>query len=104
MSSVYVDGRVLKRWKMISIPFHNLNEVPKFNHVIQVASEFPKVSAHKKLEHKSGMSLEHKSMLYQMVVLYYYFLLCSSLFILHVLLYLIEQVWTNEDTKYDVIK
>ncbi|KAK8353256.1 hypothetical protein V6Z12_A05G145400 [Gossypium hirsutum] len=53
LSSVYVDGSVLKRWKMISIPFHNLNEVPKFNPVIQVASKFHKVSAGKKLEHKS---------------------------------------------------
>ncbi|MBA0633795.1 hypothetical protein Godav_024441 [Gossypium davidsonii] len=60
LSSVYVDGSVLKRWKMISIPFHNLNEVPKFNPVIQVTSKFHKVSAGKKLEHKSGMSQEHK--------------------------------------------
>ena len=45
---------------MISIPFHNLNEVPKFNPVIQVASEFPKVLARKKLEHKSGMSPEYR--------------------------------------------
>ncbi|KAK8581154.1 hypothetical protein V6N12_071393 [Hibiscus sabdariffa] len=54
LSSVYVDGRVLKRWKMISIPFHNLNEVPKFNPVIQNASELRKVSTRKKLEHQSG--------------------------------------------------
>ncbi|KAA3489249.1 Beta-galactosidase 17-like protein [Gossypium australe] len=53
LSSVYVDGSVLKRWKMISIPFHNLNEVPKFNPVIQVASKFHEVSAGKNLEHKS---------------------------------------------------
>nr|KJB56911.1 hypothetical protein B456_009G141300 [Gossypium raimondii] len=53
LSSVYVDGSVLKRWKMISIPFHNLNEVPKFNPVIQVTSKFHKVSAGKKLEHNS---------------------------------------------------
>ncbi|KAK9022655.1 hypothetical protein V6N11_002902 [Hibiscus sabdariffa] len=53
LSSVYVDGRVLKRWKMISIPFHNLNEVPKFNPIIRIASEFHEVSARKKLEHKS---------------------------------------------------
>ncbi|XWS12074.1 hypothetical protein CRYUN_Cryun37aG0059200 [Craigia yunnanensis] len=60
LSSVYIDGRVLNRWKMISIPFHNLNEVPKFNSVIQVASEFPKVLVRKKLEHKSGMSPEYR--------------------------------------------
>ncbi|KAK8551286.1 hypothetical protein V6N12_039934 [Hibiscus sabdariffa] len=53
LSSVYVDGRVLKRWKMISIPFHNLNEVPKFNPIIRTASEFHEVSARKKLENKS---------------------------------------------------
>ncbi|KAK6264230.1 hypothetical protein SCA6_019664 [Theobroma cacao] len=61
LSSVYVDGRVLNRWKMIPIPFQNLNEVPKFNPVIQVASEFPKVSIRKKLEHKSEDVLEGPS-------------------------------------------
>ncbi|GMI82132.1 beta-galactosidase 17 [Hibiscus trionum] len=61
LSSVYVDGRVLKRWKMISIPFHNLNEVPKFNPVIQTASEFHKVYTHKKLEHQSDGVLEGPS-------------------------------------------
>ncbi|XP_022715153.1 beta-galactosidase 17-like isoform X2 [Durio zibethinus] len=61
LSSVYVDGRVLKGWKMISIPFNNLNKVPKFNSVIQVSSEFPKLSAHKKLEHNSEDVLEGPS-------------------------------------------
>lgn len=55
---------------MIPIPFQNLNEVPKFNPVIQVASEFPKVSIRKKLEHKSGVSLEHKRHAVSMVVLF----------------------------------
>ncbi|GAV91624.1 hypothetical protein CFOL_v3_35016 [Cephalotus follicularis] len=41
----------MKRWKMLSIPFHNLNEVPKINPFSQVAySRFIKVSAHKHLE------------------------------------------------------
>ncbi|KAJ0008036.1 hypothetical protein Pint_28945 [Pistacia integerrima] len=59
LSSVYLDGKVLHGWKMYSIPFHNLNEVPKINPIIQVASSGSiQQSARKKLEHKHGMSLE----------------------------------------------
>ncbi|KAK1576486.1 hypothetical protein Q3G72_014298 [Acer saccharum] len=46
----------LHGWKMISIPFHNLNEEPKISPIIHAAfSGFTKVSASasKKLEHKS---------------------------------------------------
>ncbi|XP_010537559.1 PREDICTED: beta-galactosidase 17 [Tarenaya hassleriana] len=31
LSSVYLDGKTLHGWKMIPIPFHNLNEVPKLS-------------------------------------------------------------------------
>lgn len=59
LSSVYLDGKALHGWKMYSIPFHNLNEVPKINPIIQVASSGSvQQSARKKLEHKHGMSLE----------------------------------------------
>ncbi|OMO70788.1 Glycoside hydrolase, family 35 [Corchorus capsularis] len=61
LSSVYVDGRVLKGWKLISIPFHNLNEAPKFNPVIQNASQVPKLSIHKKLEYESEDIVEGPS-------------------------------------------
>ncbi|XP_031263428.1 beta-galactosidase 17 isoform X1 [Pistacia vera] len=55
LSSVYLDGKVLHGWKMYSIPFHNLNEVPKINPIIQVASSGSiQQSARKKLEHKHG--------------------------------------------------
>ncbi|KAJ9179335.1 hypothetical protein P3X46_011138 [Hevea brasiliensis] len=37
LSSVYLDGRILHGWKMISIPFNNLNEVPKNNLITQVS-------------------------------------------------------------------
>ncbi|OMO66266.1 Glycoside hydrolase, family 35 [Corchorus olitorius] len=61
LSSVYVDGRVLKGWKLISIPFHNLNEAPKFNPVIQNVFQAPKLSIHKKLEHESEDIVEGPS-------------------------------------------
>ncbi|KAE8659556.1 Beta-galactosidase 17 [Hibiscus syriacus] len=61
LSPVYVDGRVLTRWKMISIPFHNLNEVPKFHPIIQIAFKFHEVSSREKLEHKSEGVLEGPS-------------------------------------------
>ncbi|XP_048234475.1 beta-galactosidase 17 [Ricinus communis] len=35
LSSVYLDGRILNGWRMISLPLHNLNEVPKINPIIQ---------------------------------------------------------------------
>ncbi|KDP40762.1 hypothetical protein JCGZ_24761 [Jatropha curcas] len=37
LSSVYLDGKILHGWKIISIPLHNLNEVPKVNVIAQVA-------------------------------------------------------------------
>ncbi|XP_016169851.1 beta-galactosidase 17 [Arachis ipaensis] len=37
LSSVYLDGEILHRWKMFPIPLHNLNEVPTHNGIMQVA-------------------------------------------------------------------
>ncbi|CAK7356865.1 unnamed protein product [Dovyalis caffra] len=55
LSSVYLDGRILHRWKMISIPFQNLNEVPKINPILQVAhSRSITVSTQTKLKDQSG--------------------------------------------------
>jgi beta-galactosidase len=49
LSSVYLDGRVLHRWKMLPFPLNNLNEVPKTNPIIQDAySELKKKSARRK--------------------------------------------------------
>ncbi|KAK9282493.1 hypothetical protein L1049_005412 [Liquidambar formosana] len=54
LSSVYLDGSILHRWKMILIPIQNLNEVQKINPLFQVAfSRFIKMSALKKLKDDS---------------------------------------------------
>ncbi|KAL3511678.1 hypothetical protein ACH5RR_024395 [Cinchona calisaya] len=59
LSSVYVDGRPLYKWKMLSIPFHNLNEDRKIPSIIPDAySNFLKVSSHLSLEDKSWENLE----------------------------------------------
>lgn len=34
LSPVYLDGELLQKWKMLPIPFHNLNEDQKINSVI----------------------------------------------------------------------
>lgn len=31
LSSVYLDGQILHGWKMIPIPFHNLNQMPNLS-------------------------------------------------------------------------
>ncbi|KDO65231.1 hypothetical protein CISIN_1g0067132mg, partial [Citrus sinensis] len=55
LSSVYLGGKVLRGWKMIPVPFHNLNEVPKISPILEVAySGLIKASARKKLEHNAG--------------------------------------------------
>ncbi|KFK41739.1 hypothetical protein AALP_AA2G166300 [Arabis alpina] len=36
LSSVYLDGQILYGWKMIPIPFHNLNQVPTFSIEMQL--------------------------------------------------------------------
>ncbi|KDO65234.1 hypothetical protein CISIN_1g0067132mg, partial [Citrus sinensis] len=59
LSSVYLGGKVLRGWKMIPVPFHNLNEVPKISPILEVAySGLIKASARKKLEHNAGVSSE----------------------------------------------
>ncbi|KAH7547160.1 hypothetical protein FEM48_Zijuj01G0280000 [Ziziphus jujuba var. spinosa] len=53
LSSVYLDHKILKRWKMYKIPFINLNEVPKSNPIIQAAySGIINISARKELKEK----------------------------------------------------
>ncbi|KAK7261708.1 hypothetical protein RIF29_28026 [Crotalaria pallida] len=37
LSSVYLDGKTLKGWKMFHIPLHNLNEVPTYNPIMHAA-------------------------------------------------------------------
>lgn len=55
LSSVFLDGIILHGWKMIPIPFHNLNEVPKINLIIEVAhSRFITVSTQRELKDKPG--------------------------------------------------
>ncbi|CAL5327885.1 unnamed protein product [Camellia sinensis] len=54
LSSVYLDGKILKRWKMFSVPFQNLNEKQKVNPIIEIAySEIITATAHKKLKDRS---------------------------------------------------
>ncbi|PON96156.1 Beta-galactosidase 1-like [Trema orientale] len=53
LSSVYLDGRVLHKWKMYKIPFANLNAIPKTNPIIQASySVLFDISARKKLKEK----------------------------------------------------
>ncbi|KAI8020319.1 Beta-galactosidase 8 [Camellia lanceoleosa] len=57
LSSVYLDGKILKRWKMFSVPFQNLNEKQKVNPIIEIAySEIFMSTAHKKLKDRSDNS------------------------------------------------
>ncbi|XP_004297532.1 PREDICTED: beta-galactosidase 17-like [Fragaria vesca subsp. vesca] len=55
LSSVYLDGRVLRGWKMYLLPLTNLNENPKVNPIIQATeSGFITMSTRKKLKPKSA--------------------------------------------------
>ncbi|KAM7480561.1 hypothetical protein LguiA_028774 [Lonicera macranthoides] len=55
LSSVYLDGIPMLKWKMLSVPFHNLNEAQKINPIFQDAySSFIRMSARKKLKHDLG--------------------------------------------------
>ncbi|KAK4591088.1 hypothetical protein RGQ29_021328 [Quercus rubra] len=47
LSSVYLDGRILKGWKMLSFPYNNLNEVPKTNPVIAYSESIEKSARRK---------------------------------------------------------
>ncbi|KAL2516356.1 Beta-galactosidase 17 [Forsythia ovata] len=59
LSSVYLDGRPLYKWKMLPIPFHNLNEGQKVNSIILDArKEFLKDSAHRKLKDQEILNSE----------------------------------------------
>ncbi|KAI5665452.1 hypothetical protein M9H77_15305 [Catharanthus roseus] len=51
LSFVYLDGRPLYKWKMISIPLHNLNEGQKINSIIPHAHpNYLNASSHRKLK------------------------------------------------------
>ncbi|BBG98850.1 beta-galactosidase 17 [Prunus dulcis] len=55
LSSVSLDGRILRKWKMYLVPIINLNESPKINPIIRAAnSGVITMSAHKRLKLKSG--------------------------------------------------
>lgn len=56
LSSVYLDNSVLHGWKMIPIPFNNLNEIPRVDSFYHIAhSGLHKIVAKRGLEVKSGM-------------------------------------------------
>ncbi|CAN1286585.1 Beta-galactosidase 17 [Linum perenne] len=53
LSSVYLDGKVLQGWRMISVPLHNLNDVPKAN-ISRVLRTSLLTAARKRAKHKSS--------------------------------------------------
>ncbi|KAM7254455.1 hypothetical protein ACFE04_003835 [Oxalis oulophora] len=63
LSPVYLDGKILYRWKMFSIPFHNLNEVPKNNRFFQAASGYVETSGREHIKYKFG-KVSREPMLY----------------------------------------
>lgn len=60
LSSVYLDGKPLHKWKMLSVPFHKIDEVQKINPIFQDALfNFIKISSRKKLkDHFDSFSIE----------------------------------------------
>ncbi|KGN59817.1 beta-galactosidase 17 [Cucumis sativus] len=55
LSSVYLDNNVLHGWKMIPLPFNNLNEIPRVDFFSQIAhSRLNKIIAKRGLEAKFG--------------------------------------------------
>ncbi|KAL0554260.1 hypothetical protein IC582_008177 [Cucumis melo] len=55
LSSVYLDNNVLHGWKMIPLPFNNLNEIPRVDFFSQIAqSRLSKIIAKRGLEAKFG--------------------------------------------------
>lgn len=56
LSSVFLDGRILHKWRMYTMPFTNLNEVPKFSPSILAAyTGLISTSSRKRLKEKYGM-------------------------------------------------
>ena len=56
LSSVYLDGIILHKWKTYKIPFANLNEIQNTNPSIQASySGFFDISARKSLKEQYGM-------------------------------------------------
>ncbi|XP_023541998.1 beta-galactosidase 17 [Cucurbita pepo subsp. pepo] len=54
LSSVYLDDNILYGWKMIPIPFNNLNEIPRVNSFSHIAR-----SVHNKITAKRGLEVKH---------------------------------------------
>lgn len=56
LSSVYIDGRPLSKWRMLAVPLHNLNEDQKINSIVPNVHanilKAPARSARKKLKNK----------------------------------------------------
>ncbi|XP_022945678.1 beta-galactosidase 17 isoform X2 [Cucurbita moschata] len=54
LSSVYLDDNILYGWKMIPIPFNNLNEIPRVNSFSHIAR-----SVHNKITAKRGLEVKY---------------------------------------------
>lgn len=62
LSSVYMDGRILHQWKLLSVPLNNLNKIPSANPIFQVAySELTKTSARRKARGGECLSVLKKN-------------------------------------------
>ncbi|KAL8122854.1 beta-galactosidase 17 [Apium graveolens] len=49
LSSVYLNGKPIHKWNMVSVPFQKIPEIQKINPVFQNAqSDYKKISSHKK--------------------------------------------------------
>lgn len=58
LSSVYLDGTILYKWKMYKIPLANLNDTPRTNPILEALhSGFIDVTARKRLKEKSSRIL-----------------------------------------------
>ena len=56
LSSVYLDGEPIHKWKMLSVPFQKIPEVKKMNPILKDAlPNNIKISSHKKLKINLGI-------------------------------------------------
>ncbi|KAK1358465.1 hypothetical protein POM88_051721 [Heracleum sosnowskyi] len=59
LSSVYLNGKPIHEWKMLSVPFQKIPEIQKINPTFQNApSDYNKLSSHKRPIIKIDSSLE----------------------------------------------
>ncbi|CAI0419520.1 unnamed protein product [Linum tenue] len=62
LSSVYIDGKALHGWRMISVPLHNLNEEPKINlNEMLKVNPISRVSQASALTVSTGKKAKHTS-------------------------------------------